>query len=143
MSQINHQSPRQHSYETTTSPRNDSMKHTQMHRKEAKEPIKLGKFLRTDQTVRLAVVDCPLGRGGLSGRQARMVRNTKDVSNRKTRFCLNVSPNGREPLSDCPPAADCPGKTRGRSMDEQRRKMQTRKNTFPKSSPDLPNDLRS
>jgi hypothetical protein len=37
-------------------------------RKEAKGPIKLGKFLRTDRTVRLAAANCPPGRGGLSGR---------------------------------------------------------------------------
>jgi hypothetical protein len=28
-------------------------------REEAKEPNKLGKFLRTDRTVRLATIDCP------------------------------------------------------------------------------------
>jgi hypothetical protein len=37
-------------------------------RKDAKEPIKHGKFLRTDRTVRLATADYPPGRGGLSRR---------------------------------------------------------------------------
>jgi hypothetical protein len=37
-------------------------------REEAKESIKLGKFLRTDRTVRLAAADCSPGRGGLSVR---------------------------------------------------------------------------
>jgi hypothetical protein len=49
----------------------------------AKEPIKLGKFLCTDRTVCLAVVNCPPGRGGLTGRQARTVRSTKVLSNRE------------------------------------------------------------
>jgi hypothetical protein len=37
-------------------------------RKEAKGPIKLGKFLHTDRTVRLAATNCPSRRGGPSGR---------------------------------------------------------------------------
>jgi hypothetical protein len=37
-------------------------------RKDAKEQIKLGKFLCTDRTVRLAAADCSPGRGGLFGR---------------------------------------------------------------------------
>jgi hypothetical protein len=32
-------------------------------REEAKEPIKLGKILRTEQIVPLAVTDCPLEKG--------------------------------------------------------------------------------
>jgi hypothetical protein len=32
-------------------------------RKEAKEPIKLGKFLHTDPTIHLAATNCPPGRG--------------------------------------------------------------------------------
>jgi hypothetical protein len=54
-------------------------------REEAKEPIKLGKFLCTDRTVCLAVADCPPGRGGLSKRQAQTVHRTKDASSRKTK----------------------------------------------------------
>jgi hypothetical protein len=53
-------------------------------RREAKKPIKLGKFLRIDLTVRLATADCLQWRGGLSGRQARTVCSTKDASSRKT-----------------------------------------------------------
>jgi hypothetical protein len=53
-------------------------------RKDAKEPIKLGKFLRTDQTIRRATTDCPQGRADCSEKQARTVRSTKVLSNQKT-----------------------------------------------------------
>jgi hypothetical protein len=101
-------------------------------RREAKEPIKLGKFLRTDRTVRLAVADCPEDRRGLSAVQ-------KTLPAEKQRFCLNGPQNGPQPLAECPPAADCPPTMRGRSVEELRRKTRMRNDTSPKSSPDLPN----
>jgi hypothetical protein len=109
-------------------------------RKEAKEPIKLGKILRTDWTVRLSAADYPPGK-------ARTIRKIganglpyeKMLPAEKHRFCLNGPQNGPRPLADCLPAAECPPNTRGRSLNELRRKMRTRKNTSPKSSPDLPN----
>jgi hypothetical protein len=96
-------------------------------RREAKEPIKLGKFLRTDRTVRLAVADCPEDRRGLSAVQKTLPAEKTVLSKRP------------QPLAECPPAADCPPTTRGRSVEEFRRKTRMRNDTSPKSSPDLPN----
>jgi hypothetical protein len=64
-------------------------------REEAKEPNKLGKFLRTDRTVRLATTDCPpkggwtlqTGRCGLSAVQ-------KSSPTAKTQLCVNGPRNG-------------------------------------------------
>jgi hypothetical protein len=78
-----HQSPRQRSYGSTTSPRNDSLKHTRKHWRRSKGTEKLGKFLRTSRTVRLAAADCPPRWGGLSGRQTQTVCSTKETSSRK------------------------------------------------------------
>jgi hypothetical protein len=94
-------------------------------REEAKEPIKLGKNQRTDRTV-------PQRRGGLSAVQ-------KSPPTKKHLFCLNSPQNGLRGVADCPSAADCPPNTRRLSENEQSRNSRTRKNTFPKSSPDLPN----
>jgi hypothetical protein len=103
-------------------------------RKEAKEANNLGKNLRTDRTVRLAVADCPPQKG-------RTIQRTgcgqfavqKSPPTEKHRLCLNGPLNGPRPLADCPPT------THGWSVEELRRNTRTRKNTSPKSSPDLPN----
>jgi hypothetical protein len=83
MSRTNHQLPRQHSYESTTSPRNDPLKHRGSTSEQVEEAIKLGKFLRTDRTVRIATMYCPPGRSVLSRRQTRTVHSRKDVSHQK------------------------------------------------------------
>jgi hypothetical protein len=92
-------------------------------RKGAKEPIKLGKFLRTDRTVRLAVADCLPRRDRLSGRtDVDCLQYKSPLQPKKQRLCLNGPQNGLRPLADCPPAVDCPPTTRGWSVDELRRK---------------------
>jgi hypothetical protein len=84
-------------------------------RKDAKEPIKLGKFLRTDHTVHLAA-------RGLSGREGRTVL--------KNRCGLSIV------QKSSPTENSASWRT---VREEVRRKQRTRKNTSPKSSPDLPN----
>jgi hypothetical protein len=57
-------------------------------RNDAKEPIKLCKFLRTDRTVRLATADCPPGRGGLSGRiDANCLQYKSPLQTKNTSLC--------------------------------------------------------
>jgi hypothetical protein len=86
-------------------------------REEAKEPNKLGKFLRIDQIVRLATADCPpkagwtvwTGRRGLSAVQ-------KSSPTAKTRLYVNGPRNGpqspsrtvRQPRTVCQARADGP-----------------------------------
>jgi hypothetical protein len=135
-----HLSPRQHSYGSATSPGNDSSKHTRKHWRRSN---------RTHQTWQDSVYrsDCPPGCRGLSAREGadcpedRRGRSAvqKMLPAGKHRFCLNGPQNGLRSLADCPPAANCPPNSRGRSVDQQRRKTRTRKNTSPNSSPDLPN----
>jgi hypothetical protein len=102
-------------------------------RKETKESNNLGKNLRTDQTVRLAVADC-------SAEMGRTVRKTgrgwsavqKSPPTEKHCLCLNGPPNGPQPLADCPPAADCPPSTSEWSVNEQSRNPRTHKEHLPK-----------
>jgi hypothetical protein len=110
-------------------------------RKDAKEPVKLGKFLRTDRTIRRAAADCPQERGGLFGKTGTGCPEYKSpLQPKKQHLYPNGPQNGSRPLADCPPAADCPlatecpPTTRERSVEELRRKQRTRKNTSPKSS---------
>jgi hypothetical protein len=107
--------------------------------KEAKEPNNLGKKLRTDRTVRLAVADCPPEKGQTVQKIGRGRSVQKSPTTEKHLLRLNGPLNGPRPLEVCPPAADCPPSTRGRSVNEQNRNPRTRKNISPKSSPDLPN----
>jgi hypothetical protein len=66
MEQITHQSPRQRGYGSTSSPRNDSLKHTRKHKK--------GRENRTKKQITQALADRPSKRGGLSARATRTVR---------------------------------------------------------------------
>jgi hypothetical protein len=81
MDRITHQPPRQQGYGSTTSLRNDSLKHTRKHerrRKESKQGTKLpapgGPSGRAGRTVRDGCADCPAGQGGLSAMAAQTVR---------------------------------------------------------------------
>jgi hypothetical protein len=58
-------------------------------REEAKEPIKLGKFLRIDRTVRLAAADCPPGRGWCSEDRRGRSAVQKSFPTTKTHLCVN------------------------------------------------------
>jgi hypothetical protein len=61
-------------------------------REEAKEPIKLGKILRKNWTVRLAAMDCP-------PKEGRTVRSTKVLSNSEnTSLCKRSAERSASPL---------------------------------------------
>jgi hypothetical protein len=87
-------------------------------RKDAKEPIKLCKFLHTDRIVRLATADCPLGRGGLSGRidancpQYKSPLQTKNTSlcKRSAKRSAKESQNVRQLRIVCQACRDGPWK---------------------------------
>jgi hypothetical protein len=74
MDQITHQPPRQQGYGSTSSLRNDSLKHTRKHerRKERIEPK--SKATRLWRTVRPGGADCPHEPRGLSTNVPRTVR---------------------------------------------------------------------
>jgi hypothetical protein len=74
MDRITHQPPRQQGYGSTSSLRNDSLKHTRKHerRKEGIEPK--SKTARLWRTVLPGEADCPHGPRGLSGLLPRTVR---------------------------------------------------------------------
>jgi hypothetical protein len=81
MDQITHQPPRQQGYGSTSSHRNDSLKHTRKHerRKGRLEPKSKAARLRglsgqVGQTVRTGRADCPAGYRGLSAHVPRTVR---------------------------------------------------------------------
>jgi hypothetical protein len=66
MDRITHQSPRQRGYGSTSSLRNDSLKHTRKHERRRKE-------LTKEQSCQ-PLADCPAKRGGRSAKAARTVR---------------------------------------------------------------------
>jgi hypothetical protein len=73
MDRITHQPPRQQGYGSTSSPRNDSLKHTRKHkrrREESNQGTKLpgtrGLSGQVGRTVREVRADCPAGCRGLS-----------------------------------------------------------------------------
>jgi hypothetical protein len=104
---------------------------------EAKELIKLGKNQRTDRTVRLAAADCPLEKGRTvhkTGRGRSAVQKLPPTE--KQHFYLNVPPNGPRGVADCPPS------TRGRSVDELRRKTANPQEHLHKVVPGSPNWLK-
>jgi hypothetical protein len=81
MDQITHQSPRQRGYGTTSSLRNDSLKHTRKHergREESKQEAKLtgsgGPSGQEGRTVRTGLADCPACYRGPSAPTLRTVR---------------------------------------------------------------------
>jgi hypothetical protein len=81
MDRITHQRPRQQGYESTSSLRNDSLKHTRKHerrREESNQGTKLpgtgGLSSQVGRTVRKGRVDCPAGYRGLSAPLPRTVR---------------------------------------------------------------------
>jgi hypothetical protein len=75
MDRITHQPPRQQGYGSTSSLRNDSLKHTRKHERRREES--------NQETNSQALADCPATRGGLSSRATRTVRQcTADCPHR-------------------------------------------------------------
>jgi hypothetical protein len=92
MDRITHQSPRQRGYGSTSSLRNDSLKHTRQHerrRKESnqltKQPSSGGLSGQVGRTVRKGRADCPAGYRGLSAPLSRTVRSECELSEKATR----------------------------------------------------------
>jgi hypothetical protein len=147
MDRITHQSPRQRGYGSTSSLRNDSLKHTRKHeiRKERIEPK--SKAAKLWRTIRPGGVDCPHKPCGLSGRVSRTVRTcaadrpkprptktqshngskvktSKNTKNTRRTLCARTV---RQALADRP---------RGTNRTEN---CPTPKVNTPNPSPDLPN----
>jgi hypothetical protein len=74
MEQITHQSPRQQGYGSTSSLRNDSLKHTRKHERKEGGIEPKNKAVRHWRTVRPGGADCPHGPRGLSAKVPRTVR---------------------------------------------------------------------
>jgi hypothetical protein len=119
MDRITHQSPRQRGYGSTSSPRNDSLKHTRKHKKgreesnqEAKHRGSGGPSRQEGRTVRTGLADRPACCQGLSAPTLRTVRPyTAD------RPIKHIEPTEatREKRTVCGEHADCPPSTRGPS----------------------------
>jgi hypothetical protein len=73
MDRITHQSPRQRGYGSTSSPRNDSLKHTRKHKKRKGGIKPRSKAHRLWRTVRPGGADCPHWPRGPSGLLPRTV----------------------------------------------------------------------
>jgi hypothetical protein len=74
MVRITHQSPRQQGYGSTSSLRNDSLKHTRMHERKEGGIEPRNKAARHWRTVRPGGADCPHGPRGQFGQVPRTVR---------------------------------------------------------------------
>jgi hypothetical protein len=126
MDRITHQSPRQRGYGSTSSLRNDSLKHTQKHerrREESNQETKLpgsgGLSGQAGRTVRKGHADCPAGYRGLSAplRQTvrpepRTVRKRQQNLQRRT---ANNRPSAGSTRTVRQAPADSPPGTRGPS----------------------------
>jgi hypothetical protein len=128
MDRITHQSPRQRGYGSTSSLRNDSLKHTRKHerrREESNQGTKLpgsgGLSGQAGQTVRKGRADCPAGYCGLSAPLLRTVRpEPRTVRKRQQNLQRRTANNGpsagstrtvRQTPADCPPGTCGPSKT--------------------------------
>jgi hypothetical protein len=74
MDRITHQSPRQRGYGSTSSLRNDSLKHERKHERSEEGIEPKNKAARHWRTVQLGGADCPQRPCGLSGRVLRTIR---------------------------------------------------------------------
>jgi hypothetical protein len=128
MDRITHQSPRQRGYETTSSLRNDSLKHTRKHerrREETNQGTKLpgsgGLSGQAGRTVRKGRADCPAGYRGLSAPLPRTVRpEPRTVRKRQQNLQGRTVNNGpsagstrtvRQAPADRPPSTRRPSET--------------------------------
>jgi hypothetical protein len=136
MDQITHQSPRQRGYESTSSLRNDSLKHTRKHEKgreesnqEAKLPASGGlssQARRTSvmavRTVRQGTADCPHPCCGLSGLSC----GPSVKANRTTRTDPRKTDRPRRPAGLSARATDRPLLKLGPSANRLQRKPKTK-----------------
>jgi hypothetical protein len=74
MDRITRQSPRQQGYASTSSLRNDSLKHTRKHERKKRGIEPTNKAVRHRRTVRPGGADCPQRPRGQSGQVSRTVR---------------------------------------------------------------------
>jgi hypothetical protein len=123
MDRITHQSPRQRGYGSTSSLRNDSLKHTRKHerRKGGIEPR--SKAHRLWQTVRPAAADCPHTHRGPSGPSPRTVRKSKQNLQRRPR--ITDRPRGARGLSARHPRTIRPLLRTVRNLAQQKLKATT------------------
>jgi hypothetical protein len=128
MDRITHQPPRQQGYGSTSSLRNDSLKHTRKHgrrREESNQETKLpgsgGLSGQAGRTVRKGRADCPAGYRGLSAPLPRTVRpEPRTVRKRQQNLQRRTAYNGpsagstrtvRSAPVDCPPGTRGPSET--------------------------------
>jgi hypothetical protein len=93
MDRITHQLPRQQGYGSTSSLRNDSLKHTRKHKRRRKESNQRTKHsgsgglsARATRTVRPAAADCPHPHHRPSGPEPRTIRKSKQNLWRRPRI---------------------------------------------------------
>jgi hypothetical protein len=126
MDRITHQSPRQRGYGSTSSLRNDSLKHTRKHERRRKEsnqrtklPASRGLSGQARRTVRNGRVDCSAGYRGLSAPLLRTVRpEPRTVRKRQQnlqRRTANNRPSAGSTRTIRQASADRPPSTRGSS----------------------------
>jgi hypothetical protein len=128
MDGITHQPPRQQGYGSTSSLRNDSLKHTRKHerrREESNQETKLpgsgGLSGQAGRTVHKGRADCPAGSRGLSAPLPRTVRpEPRTVRKRQQNLQRRTANNGpstgstrtvRQAPADCPPGTRGPSET--------------------------------
>jgi hypothetical protein len=126
MDRATHQSPRQRGYGSTSSLRNDSLKHTRKHKRRRKEsnqgtklPASGGLSGQVGRTVRKDRADCPAGYRGLSTPLPRTVRpEPRTVRKRHQnhqRCTANNEPSTGSTRTVRQAPADRPPSTRGPS----------------------------
>jgi hypothetical protein len=126
MDRATHQSPRQRGYGSTSSLRNDSLKHTWKHerrRKESNQGTKLpasgGLSGQAGRTVRKGRADCPAGYRGLSAPLPRTVRpeprTVRKIQQNHQRRTVYNRPSAGSTRTVRQAPADCPPRTHGLS----------------------------
>jgi hypothetical protein len=147
MDRITHQPPRQWGYGSTSSLRNDSLKHTRKHERKEGGIEPRNKAARHWRTVRPGGADGPQEPRGLSGQIRRTVRTctadclawAADCPKKPTEHPVATPgktdcPRGGRGLSACPrivraSAADCPKPRPTKTRKQNGLKMKTSKNT--------------
>jgi hypothetical protein len=147
MNRITHQSPRQRGYGSTSSLKNDSLKHTRKHERRKRGIEPRSKAHRLWRTVRPGGADCPNGPHGLSDNVPRTVR-TGTVDRPAWAADCPLKPTEppvanpekrtvRGEHADCPPgtlgpstpAADCPKPLPTKRRNQNGSKAKPSKNT--------------
>jgi hypothetical protein len=138
MDRITHQSPRQQGYGSTSSPRNDSLKHTRKHKRrreesnqETKLPASGGLSGQVGRTVRKGCADCPAGYHGLSALLPRTVRPEPRTVRKRHQNHMRCTANNRpsagstrtirQAPADRPPSTHGPSETSSNQNSKPRR----------------------